>query len=185
MKKISAAVLAALILLSAVSLTSCGKKAEKADDADVTPAAADATPTAAASESAAPTLAPEDTGQLSSTIEKVTAPPEDEARNEDSVEKDFSGIWKANASTTQNSTLDSLELEITYTDYSVTMSFSSGSVPTVEYAGTYKIKDGTLIFDKNFDGCTAYFSADDKDTLILDNGNSLIYCEREAEDERD
>ncbi|MCD8390284.1 MAG: hypothetical protein LUD03_00380 [Firmicutes bacterium] len=160
-----------LICAALVTASSCVKNAE------------DAVSTAEPSESASastpkPTLAPEATGEVSSLIEKIPASEAENApeKEETSVEKNFSGDWIAYASTTQNSSLETVEITISYTGYTVKMSFSSGDVPTVEYSGTYKIKKGILTFDENFSGCTAYFYEGDKETLVLDNGTSLIYC---------
>ena len=97
-------------------------------------------------------------------------------------ERDFAGTWRATATTSESDTFEALTMEIHYDSYSVTMTFGE-AYPSVTYDGTYKIKNGVLKFDKNFEDCTAYFYDDTNDTLVLDNGTSLVFCTRLSEAE--
>lgn len=173
MKKI---LLLLLICIMTASLGACKKSADTAPSAAPQKTANTASPK--------PTLAPESTGQISSLIEKAPVPAEDEIPDTQttSVEKNFSGDWTAYSSTSTNSSLESIVLNITYEGYTVRMSFD-GSFQDTEYSGTYKIKDGVLKFDDNFKDCTAYFYEGDNETLVLDNGISLVYCKRAETEE--
>ncbi len=112
------------------------------------------------------------------------APPEEVPEiKEDTKERDFSGVWRATSTTSETSNFESMTVEIHYSGYSVSMTFSD-QLSNIEYEGTYKIKDGVLIFDKNFQDCKAYFYDDEYDTLVLDNGTSLVYCTRVSEEEQ-
>ncbi len=97
-------------------------------------------------------------------------------------ERNFSGMWRATATTSESQSFEAMTVEIHYDSYSVFMTFG-GTYPSVTYEGKYKIKDGVLIFDKNFEDCTAYFYDDQNDTLVLDNGTSLVFCTRIDEEE--
>ena len=174
MRKFIITALALVFLLSAVG---CGKKA----------AAPSLQPSSSAEATAAPTGNSEaNTGKSDGTgikrMTEETAPVSGEI-DTDNDERDFTGLWRAVGTTSENASFEAMELEIHYSSYSVSMTFADSSLNTT-IEGTYKIKNGVLDFDDNFKDCTAYFYDDDDDVLVLDNGTSLVYCmEQETEED--
>lgn len=173
MKRFLAIILAAALTLAAYG---CGKKDDKAA-ADKTPKPTKAAQTVKPDESAAPDTdtAADVREQGDGTMKRLEAPDEEPEVIKDKDERNFTGTWRAYSTTSENAAFESLNAEIHYDSYKVTISFKDDT-PDAEFEGTYKIKNGVLIFDKNFQDCTAFFT-DDK-TLVLDNGTSYVYCER-------
>lgn len=170
MKKVIIMVLFAMLLISG-----CKKHSE--NKPDVT-----ASPSPSISASAAPAVTGENSDTGSTAIKRMDSVTE-QTIDETNKEKDFSGVWRATGTTSENASFESMEVEIHYNSYSVSMNFSDSTLNTT-VTGTYKIKNGVLIFDDNFKDCTAYFYNGGNDTLVVDNGSSLVFCEkRELEEE--
>lgn len=116
-------------------------------------------------------------------IERI---PSSEASKEDintaSAEKDFSGVWRAALTTSESAALEWMEIVIGGDSYKVSMELKNVGM-TTQIEGTYQIKDGVLVFDDNFEDCTAYFYDGDDETLVVDNGISLMLCKRRETEE--
>ena len=120
-------------------------------------------------------------GEQKLDTEENVQPTEEPQIVTENVEKDFSGLWVMTHTSSKNANFESLMVDIDYEGYNVRMTFLKSEMNT-SYEGEYKIKDGVLIFDKNFEDCTAYFYEGSDDTLVLDNGISQVFCKRVEED---
>ncbi len=175
MKRIlSAAVLAAVMLAS-----SCGRS--DAEPGTSPSAQSPAASQSAAPQSTAPTPAP--TLHDGTKIEHLNGGDfEGEAVDDSRKEKSFIGQWRSVKTTSENAAFTYLELNVTEDGYIVTLNFDDGE--TSSFAGKYEVEDGVLSFDESFIDCTAYFFEDDADSLVIDNGTSLVFCEHlETEEE--
>lgn len=183
MKKILAIIFAAAMLFS---ISGCGCKKHDTDTGttkkNVSTSAPKSTPLTPATELP---KADGDTYAESKTDGNIARlAPADEVPEVDKEtdERDFAGTWRATATTSESDSFEALTIEIHYDSYNVYMTFGN-AYPSVTYDGKYKIKNGVLKFDKNFEDCTAYFYDDTNDTLVLDNGTSLVFCTRVSEAE--
>ena len=174
-----------LLLAVAMTITACGGKGSDKSEPTASPKASP-TGSPAASASAVPAEAtggsssgdnPNSTIDTGSTNIERMSPEQvaNETIDDGKAENAFIGQWRAVGTTSENAAFTSLELTITEDGYTVVMSFSNYS-GTTEYAGEYELTDGVLVFDENFIDCSAYFYEGDADTLVIDNGTSLVFC---------